>query len=122
MDRADKTGAPLPRIWGGERVSPNGLMGLYTQAARGEISVHVVGLEGLKKMFTVFTEKGEEGDSPYNPPSRAEALKAVANRRDVEITTLRYIGALVGEEITYAKEAARKRLLEHESDIRAARR
>jgi hypothetical protein len=97
MDQANKPQDYLPRVWAGERVHPSHLMNLYSQATRGEITVHIVGLEGLVKMLTVFTEAGNVGNDPYNPPSRATALEAVAQRRRVDVSTLKYIGALVGE-------------------------
>jgi hypothetical protein len=111
MDQQDKPKNHLPRVWGGENVSPPMLMGLYSQAGRGEITAHLVGLEGLARIFTVFTKKeiGDEGS--YNPTSSAKALEAVATRRRVDIETLRYLGGLVGEEITHAKERARKTLI-----------
>jgi hypothetical protein len=113
MDQDNKPRDYLPRVWGGENVSPPQLMNLYTMASHGEITAHLVGLNGLTKIFTVFTEIGAESENPYNPSSRPQALEAVASRKRIDVTTTRYLGALVGEEITHAKERARKRLIEH---------
>jgi hypothetical protein len=108
----------LPIIWGGEPTNHAQLMGLYRRAERGEITVHLVGLEGLRKILTVFTEMSSGKDeNPYHPSSGENALEAVVQRKQVDEPTLRYMGALVGEQIAHAKKEARERLRQHVSKI-----